>query len=708
MKVVTTSSIGQQHPSPASLEKESIERSGTSNTPQRFNLEHRILKSIVPLVDFRLGRRLFGYMSTMTVVPTIKKIPLGLLENKESLDERKGSLNYSTESPGVYTLEHHADYLRLHQQQIKGAGFCWYCDVSLMFPDTVPTSNVVKDYVSPVPLDELQKLYFGLERSVVSSSEILQHFTAEQLPVRTLVFRIHPDCNCGVVMNAVQTAFEKETQSIVLKRQGGHFQGLVDHPASAPYLVDAQLCTERSETMERQLVVRIFHPQTENGDVGTSSTVDESSIPLNLHLKQASSFLQHLRLVEGQTSLFSKVDAELHLGDMIPKHATTPKEMAKYLMSHYRPCPSINISSERGTSLQLLLSRRDHGSIFLPALSSNDWPVMQSSWTTCLRVWNELTEQGCSFSNVAEMPLGANFLDAQYCSQIRQLSRDSMLEQFQPTNKTLQATAQLAEDTYSNFFDLVDSACSRYNLGRPALLPASVGSRMRVPSRACPTGFTIMAAMACYFAQASVQDPVEQADDAVKRVFTAFVLQDDLEKSKYFKGKNAELKERRSQLEYHQRMLLRCVEDRDSPETNQAAHEFCQLAQQATNKKGRVSRHQARTHFPLVQIPLISTAPGGMCYITRTLILCKSNGLFPQIFLFDLRKVDLQIHDQTISIDINGERVYRFRPEMDPTRLKLFVDTLRTLHRSRTTATVTLTRKVSGKDQSFFLEQSIC
>ncbi|KAG7367192.1 hypothetical protein IV203_029862 [Nitzschia inconspicua] len=200
----------------------------------------------------------------------------------------------SDEAPAVYTLQDHAEYLKLRTERVGG---WYYCDMTSKFLPALSGSEVahdlVKDYCLPIPFRKLKRLYTGLvfhdvlqhtkkppamtpsrdanksantptrnttsshdppvtpvTSALISSAPILRtpktpaearshlqsnpsHNVEEPLPVRTVAIRVRPDVLCGAIMDAVHHAFEilpSNCTTRVLKRQGGHLRGAVYVP----------------------------------------------------------------------------------------------------------------------------------------------------------------------------------------------------------------------------------------------------------------------------------------------------------------------------------------------------------------------------------------------------------------------------------------------------------------------------------------------
>jgi hypothetical protein len=567
-----------------------------------------------------------------------------------------GSLQLTSSYEG-YTLGDHEEYL--HIQTEKNG--CRYCDVShyLGVKSSIFTiPKLVKDYISPLSQDQLKQLYLGIVPSMNDSLD------KEPLPVRTLCFRIRPDIENGVVMDVVQSVFEgnqNNIKSIVLKRQGGHFQCAVAHGPS-PFFIDVQLCTTKSDNMERQLVLRIHHVQdhaeasveVENIMTTERKGTDEESrsFAINLHLKEASSLLQ---LISSAQKHNAYADAD---GCSSPQ--PTPKETSLFLQENYQEEKSVKAG---GTTEQAF-----------PALSSEDFSILQSSLPHCLLLWKGLVLNCCAFHTLIDIHLGTACLDTLYLAQIRQLSRETMLEELCMVKTEIDENAQQAEDEYSNFTELLESTFKIYTIEFPEPIPPRV-SPTEFHSSMCPPGFSIAAAMAVNDVVVDLANPAAAADDAARKVYAAFSTLDDKEQCRYLKKTNKEMMARCTQIRGHYQELLDQIEDPKLPSVVAAAKGFCDFARQASNHKGRVER------FLTSDVPLLDfKTSAGLCFITSTRLLLVGKGAFSKTFLFDLRAVEFEVPSPgcvRVVSDANGEVLHKFRSSMDANKVKMFLETLK-------------------------------
>jgi hypothetical protein len=559
-----------------------------------------------------------------------------------------------TSSYEVYTLGDHEEYLHILTEK----NGCRYCDVTHYLGVQSSIPKLVKDYISPLSQDQLKQLYAGIAPSMNDSLE------KEPLPVRTLCFRIRPDVESGVVMDVVQSVFEGNQsyiKSIVLKRQGGHFQCAVDHD-SAPFFIDAQLCTTKSDNKERQLVLRIHHVQdhaealVEVGHLATerkASDEESPSFAINVHLKEASSLLQ---LISSSQKQNAHADA-----DDCASPQPTPKETSLFLQDNYQEEKSVNAG---GTTAHVF-----------SALSSQDFSILQSSLPHCLLLWEGIShrQSNCAFHTLTDVTLGT-CLDTLYLSQIRQLSRETMLEELRMVKTEIDENARQAEEEYSNFTELLESTFKHYNMEFPETI-APRASRTEFPSSKCPPGFSIAAAMASNDVVVDLANPADAADEAARKVFAAFSSLDDNEQRRYLQNINKEMTARCAKIQGHYQELIAQVEDTKLPSVVAAAKGFCTFARQAANHKGRVER------FLTSKVPLLEfQTSAGLCFITATRILIVGEGVFSKTFLFDLRAVEFEVPSpgcvQVVS-DASDDVLHKFRSSMDANKVKMFLDTLK-------------------------------
>jgi hypothetical protein len=564
-----------------------------------------------------------------------------------------------------YTLGDHTEYLHLRKDSREHH----YCDVShLLVNSKIP--KLVKDFCSPIPSQRLNALYFGME----STTPPGQH---EPLPVRTMVIRLRPDITSGVVMDALQEACEgyPGATASILKRHQGHFQCLVlskEGEGEKAYTLDANICTSRGGALERELILRIFHTgdgirkQKKAAKINKKSmdclNNDDLIIPINLHLKGASSFLQHLSKQRCNNPL------------AVPSPHPSPKASTAYFLSKYEPNCSVRVTKE--------LKNVPAYNLF-PSLNSEDWAVLQSSWSMVSRIWKNLSAHDCLFHTIVDIPMvdeaegddSGPVLDFHYCSQIRQLSRDVMLAEVQSNFRDLQVNVDSMERSYQNFIRMLNRSLARFKMARykPSTKPCP---KLSLPPLTAPPGYAIVAAMACKCAEGSSDNPAALCDDAVLKVYKTFCSQDDISYRKHLKEANNAIMERLVEIQKSQMNLVHQLENH--PNAQAAAKNFCKMARQATNTKGRVER------LVLARVPLLdSETIGGRCQITSTAMLCTNEGMFDNKYhLFDFKAVSFQIvsgNCLAVVTTNSRETIYKINTAMDLPSLTEFLKTLQTL-----------------------------
>lgn len=574
-----------------------------------------------------------------------------------------------------YTLGDHMEYLHIRQD----LGGHYYTDATYMLSDS-SVSNLIHDFCTPIPVERLQTLYMGFQdiQKPKTSSE-----TLESLPVRTMSFRLRPDVMTAVVLDAIKEACEiqPDTSVQVLRRLQGHLrclllstcEGANDHSL----ILDATICTSRTGVLERQLILRVFHAEEfspghkrrssrdQDDDLFKMVGANDLMVPVNLHLRGASSFLQYL----------SKQSCRPNPTTVAcPKGS--PKANSAYFLASYDPCFSVQMRNE--------VPHVPVNNIF-PSLNSNDWALLQSSWTVISSAWRNLLEANCAFHSIVDIPLfdknlnneEAAVLDLHYCSQLRQVARDRMLAELESNFTDIKSNLDNMEKSYQNFVDMLKKTWLHYQMAqfRATVIPSP---RLKMPSTIPPPGFMQLAEVACKCAEASSLNPEAKCDDAVSKVFKTFSSQDDHASRKHLKEANALVMERLVKIQETQIDLVQELETHQNAQS--AAKQFCKSARAAINSKGRVER------FILARVPVLDlTLSKGRCQITTTNMLCTNERAFDnKCYFFDLKAVDFQISSESclavITDDASREVLYKLHTvETDVRNLLEFLRTLQTL-----------------------------
>lgn len=727
-----------------------------------------------------------------TPIPVLDYNPIMVTPTKQQQPRTATDPPTETKPPPSYTLQDHADYLKLHTEKTGG---WYYCDMSqymdLADKENIP-SDLVKDYCLPIPFRKLKRLYSGIMyHQVVSAKQAAKEPLAtpakmfaspapkvqvqpipepstmasntgtplrmpaprgepstttstpatpsmvpppppppvpheEPLPVRTVAIRIRPDVLCGAVMDAIHHAFEILPNNCtwhVLKRQGGHLRGAVYIADKAlAYVVDTQLCTQKNEELERRLLVRFYHVQddpeamqelgqalhqknaAEAAAAATQPASGKDDDPkdgniANRHIKQSCSLIQRLMAAQQQGSkkMLEPKQQSSWLGLRDPTAFPTMQQMQNvvgaHLESNFKSCPSVREENKKATPTIRRLT--------LPSLSGKDWALMEVSWSLTSSIMDELDTRDCTYNTIATLPFGRfpslPTLDVHYCSQLRRLSRESMINQLLKSAKELEDYAKGAEYNCAICITLLTPMLARYGIP-PVELPVTNKTLQEypldytLPQVACPPwGSLVMEALN----QVAAKTPTGEIDvlAAVKMVFDAFIRQDDQEQAARLGRKNAQIMDRLAALQSHQRALVQNLRDAHvySEKAAREAAVFLKSAQKAINK--------GRPGFPTdlqPEVPLLTfrvsqgASSSGTCYVSASQILFVTSYM-PLVggnrsFLFDLELIDFKVDESVPATLLNpfpntmnvvltssNEVVFSFRPVVTPTRLHKFL-----------------------------------
>ena len=107
--------------------------------------------------------------------------------------------------------------------------------------------------------------------------------------------------------------------------------------------------------------------------------------------------------------------------------------IGKHLESNFKACPSVREENKKATPTIRRLT--------LPSLSDRDVPLLDLSWDLTAIVLDELDTRDCTYSTLTSLPFGQfpslPTLDVHYCSQLRRLSRESMITHLLKSAKEL-------------------------------------------------------------------------------------------------------------------------------------------------------------------------------------------------------------------------------------------------------------------------------
>eukprot|EP00980_Cylindrotheca_fusiformis_P001392 scaffold345_cov134-Cylindrotheca_fusiformis.AAC.3 len=547
----------------------------------------------------------------------------------------------------------------------------------------------------------------------------------EPLPVRTVAIRIRCDVLCGAVMDAVHHAFEVlPHMTHILKRQGGHLRGAVYHPTQQlAYVADVQLCTQKNERLERRLMVRYYHVQddpeamNELGQAlqqsnsnssesssnaletisgGTNTNHDEKILG-NWHMKQSCSLIQRLMAAQQQGGA-NKMDPKqqsswLGLRDFnFETRGAMQKAIGNHLLSNFKACPSVREENKKATPTIRRLT--------LPSLSNRDWPLLELSWELTTIILDELDTRDCTYNTLSTLPFGQfpslPTLDVHYCSQLRRLSRESMITQLLKSAKELEDYAKTAEYNCAICITLLEPMFKFYGIAPLGLPDASKSLDeytldFTPPQIACPP-WGILVSEALNKVASKTPTGEIAVDDAVRMVYQAFTKQDDEEQAARLGRKNAQIMDRLAKLQSHQRSLIQCIRDSHvySAKARTEADDFHNRAQAATNDGKEGYPLRLGPAVPLLRFRIsLGASSSGDCYVTSNQILFATRSIpivgSTTTTVFDLSIIDFQViegvtssllnpypHTMGIVLKRTKQMIYSFRPAIGPSRLQKF------------------------------------
>jgi len=589
------------------------------------------------------------------------------------------------------------------------------------------------------------------------------------LPVRTLSVRIRPDVLCGAVMDAVQCSLlggdggnasfgiedglgvsETPLAAVrIKKRQGGHLQAIVEpklrklpsspsdagaeqqQKPSAPFFLDAQLCTHKSDQCERVLLIRVYHYhgppisrttgvgspsnaqagfEDETGTVNTTLSAndegdssfmiisnldgdrDNNALSACNHLREACALVQ--RMESPQTAKRIRVGSKSpDRRRLLQNRESVQQLVSQHLLTHYRACPSVL-----------------NGQLTLPSLNSQDWQVIKSCWPVVSGMYEELESRDLTYNSLKSTRFGAfpalPTLDVHYCSQIRQLSRQDMIVQLLKSASELEDYARRAEYACANMISLLQPTFETYEIDAPSLPKAKPLTAYPLdfvaPQSSCPPwGRLVMEAlnevqkststanenMTLFGGEVAgsttehsveLESPFSLADQSVQRVLKAFQNQYDEEKGARLGRKNAQVMDRLAKMQQHEYLTIQALDQshRHSEKAAKAAQEF-------------QSKSGGTLQVPLLKWSIVVGGSTGTCWVTASDILFVTQ-LIPvfggsKVSSWKLNDVEFTVVQEgapsllnplptVISVAQNGQEVYSFRPSMGGSRLKSFLD----------------------------------
>jgi hypothetical protein len=531
------------------------------------------------------------------------------------------------------------------------------------------------------------------------------------------------------------------------------------------YVCDAQLCTFQSDMddtlgIERRLVIRLYHIQDDpEAAYELAQTLAQSSPETTddilqdyrepgpnpqtarkstRHLKQCCSLIQRLMAQQQQAASQNNSNSDsnnntaswLGLKDTaFSSKRSMQQAIGQHLEGHYKKCPSVR---EENKKVSVTIRR-----LTLPSLSSKDYPMLLHSWTLVANLVEELSTRDCTWNTLPtilptqvgdnnnnnnnddsifdpsqKLPFGQfpslPTLDVHYCSQLRRLSREAMITQLLKSAKELEDYAKSAEYNCANLITLLEPMMRYYQVP-PVTLPTpkpleDYPLEFTPPQVSCPPwGQPVMEALNRVAALTSTG--AIDAAQATNRVYAAFTKQDDGEQGARLGRKNAQVMERLSNMQSHQRTLIHALRD---------AHIHSQVARRARDEftiKAQSARNVGQEGHPrqlLLQVPLLTfrisvgASLSGTCYITANQMLL-STSYIPlvggiQTTLLDLSQVQFR-YDETVAstllnpfpntfyvMSLEGEEtIFSFRPSLGAKRLHNFLTNFQSFQDEATT-----------------------
>lgn len=611
----------------------------------------------------------------------------GVIKNQQI--SPSSSLDYD---PSGYSLGDHMEYLHMHPHMANGASAtdassmcCYYSDVSHLLCDSL-IPGLVKDYCVPLSDEEWEARSFGLD-PLSSGSTITTSTTTStsgsssssstaspsfcHLPIRTMTIRLAPDIMTSAIVDAIHDACRDTfVTHQVLKRFQGHFQCMLvpEDQNEVPFIFDTRVCTSRTGVLERHLLLRIYYADSLKTS-NSSNTYDDSSsssnhsdhsytkpkkqpspaqrraqvlqslqesttmmVPMNLHLRSACAFLQYMGQQHQLQQKSSNNNNNVYHPSAILSPHPSPKTSTSFFLGNFQPTLSVQQWNAK-TPLQYRF----------PCLNSQDWSLLQSTWTMVSSLWRNLAIHNCLFhtyrlvvpstlptaSAGESSPAAATaaapgaishvapvVLDMHYCSQIRQIARDTMLKDLESSLDSLQTSLENMEATYQGFTLVLQKALLGYQMAKHDKSHSKTPTLAK-PTKIPPIGYLQLAEMVAKCVTVDSNKTAAQiCDETIIKTFKTFGSQDDKESRKYIKDANTTIMKRMVQLQEIQRDAIRALESHANTQTVSRA--FSHQARMATNTLGRVDRF-LMARVPLLDMELVGN---GRCQITASNLLC--------------------------------------------------------------------------------------
>ena len=206
------------------------------------------------------------------------------------------------------------------------------------FTMAVPATPATPATANKMPSNSATNMKPRTPLQPISSSNIDSNNNSnieEPLPVRMIAIRVRPDVLCGAIMDAARHAFEilpSDCTIHIIKRQGGHLRGAVYLPKEQlAYVADIQLCTQKSDTLERRLLLRFYHIQDDPDALSELGQI--------LHRKQQQQSERHPRSASNENetndngSTYSSTISSVENNNVMAKERSTANRHMKQTCS---------------------------------------------------------------------------------------------------------------------------------------------------------------------------------------------------------------------------------------------------------------------------------------------------------------------------------------------------------------------------------------
>ena len=647
---------------------------------------------------------------TTPVTPRQTTTPASAKSSESTPGQQQTPLLVMGKTPVPYDLNDHKETLEIVIQN------GWYmADLNRFalskamqsYRGDLPT---IRDFCISCPENRLKTWYIGFTETSVEDKQLMPSL----LPVRTSVIRIRPDVLCGAVMDAVMTSTstlidtepEKIKEHSILRRQGGHLRLKVMAADDLEFLVDAQLCTQKSHQCERVLILRIFYASAKSAAAAAAKATQSSSPVKSVpprrmndddapevchHLMEACALVQRIEIQAANATSSSRRAIKFRPAQVesLTNRESMAQSFSKALAKQYKACPSVK-----------------EGTITLPALNSEDWQILKASSVWSEAVWEELDSRSLTYASLATTNFGSfpclPTLDVHFCSQIRKYSRENMVINLLNYATQLEEYARDAEYACANVISLLKGAYQEYGIEPPPLPSAipltSYPLEYAAPQAVCPPwGLKVMEALETIQAWTGKNIPTTQFGEdlgdsilkestqlsirAVRLVYEAFQRQDDEEKNARLERKNHQVMDRLSFMKKHQQMSVELL-DTCTADIAEAAAD------------GMLSRTNVR-EVPLLRWGILANNSTGTCivtarhlfFVTQNIPLLGSLGgskvktfnMKNDIDSFELIETTSSIFPSMIVIEKDGKEVFSFRPNVGAIRFKKFLDILQSI-----------------------------